>query len=155
MPTETEHKYLVDPQRWKSVKPEKSLRVKQAYLHSDPTKTIRVRVMGGQGFITIKGKTTGASRTEYEYEIPLQDAEELIAGFTTNLVEKIRHYVNFAGKTWEVDEFGGLNAGLLMAEIELGDEQEQYDLPEWVLENITTDKRYSNSNLAIRPFSTW
>lgn len=155
MATETEHKYLVHTERWKNVVPERSEEVKQAYLHSEPGKTIRVRTMGDKGFITIKGKTVNASRPEFEYEIPLDDANELIRNFTTNLIEKIRHFVIHENMLWEVDEFKGLNAGLWIAEIELSHENETYALPDWVNENVTGEKKYSNSKLAEKPFCNW
>lgn len=155
MPTEIEHKYLIHAERWKNVVPERSEEVKQAYLHSEPGKTIRVRTMGDKGFITIKGKTVNASRPEFEYEIPLGDANELIRNFTTNLIEKIRHFVMHENMLWEVDEFKGLNAGLWIAEIELSHENETYALPDWVNENVTGEKKYSNSRLAEKPFCKW
>ncbi|MCD6068063.1 MAG: hypothetical protein K0S33_2889 [Bacteroidetes bacterium] len=155
MTYEIEHKYSVKPEIWKTVHPDKSVEVKQAYLHSDPDKTIRIRTMDSKGYITIKGKTVGASRPEYEYEIPHADALELIAGFATQVIEKRRHYVDYNGNTWEVDEFFGSNRGLMIAEIELSHEGQVYDLPEWIDKNITEDKRYSNSNLALRPYTTW
>jgi CYTH domain-containing protein len=152
---EIEHKYSVKPELWKNVRPSKSVEVKQAYLHSDPAKTIRVRTMDGKGYITIKGATKGASRPEYEYEIPHADALELIAGFSSHVIEKKRHYVEYAGNTWEVDEFFGENEGLFVAEIELSSEDQEYALPGWTDRNITQDKRYSNSNLALKPYKTW
>jgi adenylate cyclase len=101
MPTEIEHKYLVDESLWKNITPGKSVQVRQAYLLTDPDKTIRVRTKGEKGFITIKGKTTGASRPEFEYEIPLDEANELINRFCSSLIEKTRHYVAHEGKTWK------------------------------------------------------
>lgn len=155
MPTEIEHKYLVKKELWKLVIPDSSAEVKQGYLLTDPNKTIRVRTKGNKGFITIKGKSIGASRPEFEYEIPLSEAIELINGFSSNIIEKTRHYVTFENKLWEVDEFKGLNEGLIVAEIELTDENEKYSTPDWVGENVTEDQRYANSNLSIKPFTTW
>ena len=155
MPTETEHKYLVKHERWKKISPEKSIEIKQGYLLTDPEKTIRVRTKNGKGFFTIKGKTNKSSRPEFEYEIPLEDAEELIRKFCSAVVEKTRHLVHFEGKLWEVDEFKGANRGLIVAEIELKDEDEKYALPEWVDKNVTEDPRYANSNLSVNPFSSW
>lgn len=155
MPIEIEHKYLVNHEAWASVNSERSSVMKQAYMQSDPDKTIRVRIAGNTGFLTIKGKSRNASRAEYEYEIPLSEAEELMAQFCNNVVEKVRHYVLFAGKTWEVDIFGGANAGLIVAEIELGSEHEAYDKPHWVGENVTFDPRYTNASLAKKPYSAW
>lgn len=155
MAIEIEHKYLVKKDLWKQIVPDKSVEVKQAYLLTDPTKTIRVRTKDDKGYITIKGKAIGASRSEFEYEIPVTDANELISNFSSNLIEKIRHYVTFENKLWEVDEFKGSNSGLIVAEIELTSENEKYSIPEWVSENVTDDHNYANSNLSIRPYTTW
>ena len=155
MTVEIEHKYLLKHDLWKEVIPHKSIDIKQAYISTDPHKTIRVRTNGEKGYITIKGKNSGASRLEFEYEIPLGDAELLIENFTTNLIEKTRHYIVFAEKTWEVDEFKGANKGLFVAEIELLTEDEHYELPPWVGDNITADQKYANSNLALKPFANW
>ena len=155
MATEIEHKYLVIKDIWKKVIPNKSVEIKQAYLLTDPEKTIRVRTKGNSGFITIKGKSTGASRLEFEYEIPIEDAIELINKFCSNLIEKTRHIVIHDDNTWEVDEFKGLNEGLIVAEIELTSEDEKYSIPNWIDKNVTEDLRYANSNLTIKPFTTW
>jgi CYTH domain-containing protein len=114
-----------------------------------------VRTKGQVGYITIKGKTIGASRPEFEYEIPLADANQLIAKFCSNVIEKTRHYVFSKNNTWEVDVFDGLNQGLIVAEIELNSEEELYQKPDWVTKNVTDDTKYANSNLCIKPFSTW
>jgi CYTH domain-containing protein len=155
MATEIEHKYLVKHELWKNVVPEKSVEIKQAYLSTDPGKTIRVRTAGQKGFITIKGKTTGASRLEFEYEIPYEDALQLISGFCSDVIEKTRHYKSFKNKTWEVDEFKGLNAGLIVAEIELASESEVYSKPAWLDADVTKDNRYFNSSLSKNPFISW
>lgn len=155
MATEIEHKYLVNLDLWKNVIPAKSSVILQAYMLTDPNKTIRVRTKNEKGFITIKGKTNGASRLEFEYEIPLMEAHELIENFCTNKIEKVRHEIFVKGKLWEVDEFKDLNIGLIVAEIELSSENEEYAIPEWVGENVTSDMRYANSNLAINPFINW
>lgn len=155
MPIEIEHKYLVNPEKWKLVVPEKSEIIKQGYLSTDPNKTIRVRTKGNQGFITVKGKSLSASRPEYEYEIPLNEAEEMLQSFCNQSIEKIRHHVVYENKHWEVDVFHGENRGLIVAEIELKSETEDYSIPEWAIENITFDHRFSNSNLSINPYSKW
>lgn len=155
MPTETEHKYLVKPAQWKKVKPKKSVAIKQGYLHSDPAKTIRIRTAGKKAYITIKGKTEKASRPEYEYEIPLAHANELLKLFCNHLIEKNRYHVTFKGKTWEVDEFKGNNAGLLVAEIELKSEDETYALPDWAGKNVTDNPAYANANLVRKPYKMW
>ncbi len=155
MATEIEHKFLVFKNIWEKVIPDKSVEIKQAYLLTDPEKTIRVRTKGNSGFITIKGKSNGAIRLEFEYEIPIEDANELINKFCSNLIEKTRHIVIHDDNNWEVDEFKGLNEGLIVAEIELTSEDEKYSIPNWVDKNVTDDLRYANSNLTIKPFSTW
>lgn len=155
MPLEIEHKYLVKTDLWKKVTPEKSIEIKQAYLLTDPAKTIRIRTAGEKGFMTIKGKTVNAGRPEFEYEIPYADSIDLIRNFCSEPIEKIRHYVTVESKVWEVDEFQGLNVGLVIAEIELQSETEEYKKPEWVDKDVTQDARYANSNLSKKPFTTW
>ena len=155
MPTETEHKYLVNHELWRQIVPDKSVYVRQAYLLTDPNKTIRIRTMDNSGFITIKGKTVGASRPEFEYEIPIAEANELIESFCTDLIQKTRHYIDYENQTWEIDVFEGQNLGLIVAEIELDDKNQQYLKPHWITENVTDDRRYANSNLSLKPFSTW
>jgi CYTH domain-containing protein len=155
MAIEIEYKYLVKADIWKKVVPDKSVEIRQGYLLTDPEKTIRVRTKGNHGYITIKGKSVGASRPEFEYEIPLADANQLIDGFCSHVVEKIRHLIVHDQKTWEVDVFSGMNEGLIVAEIELTREDEKYSLPEWVDKDVTDDIRYANANLSIKPFKTW
>ena len=155
MPTEIEHKYIVRQELWKQIIPEKSVEIKQAYLLTDPNKTIRIRTKGDTGFITIKGKSIGASRPEFEYEIPVADAIELINNYSIHIIEKTRHYITIDNKLWEVDEFKGLNVGLIVAEIELTNENEKYSIPDWAGANVTEDQKYANSNLSIKPFTTW
>lgn len=155
MAVEIEHKYLVKLEEWTKVRTTKFTEIKQGYLQTDPNKTIRVRTKGNQAYITIKGKAVGASRLEFEYEIPLADAKELLDKFCSNLIEKVRYYLIHDGKTWEIDVFTGLNAGLIVAEIELNSEDETYTLPNWVGDNVTNDVRYANSNLSVTPFSKW
>lgn len=152
---EIEHKYLVKHELWKQITPNKIVQIRQAYLSKDPAKTIRIRTAGEKGFITIKGKSVGASRPEYEYEIPLGEANELINKFCNTLIEKTRHYVLYENKTWEVDVFEGLNAGLIVAEIELNSEDENYLKPDWIDRDVTEDRRYANSNLTVNPFTNW
>ena len=155
MPTEIEHKYLVKMELWKKVVPNESKPVKQGYVSSSPVSSVRVRVMGDKGYVTIKGKSTNASRLEYEYEIPLTEAEEMLSAFCSNDIIKTRHYVKYGAHTWEVDEFHGLNSGLIVAEIELSSTEEKYELPDWIDINVTSDKRYTNANLVLKPFTTW
>lgn len=155
MAIEIEYKYLVNAAIWQKVTPDKSTSIKQGYILTDPLKTVRVRTKGPKGFLTIKGKAIGAARPEFEYEIPLADAEELLNNFCENIIAKMRHLVNHEGKCWEVDVFEGDNAGLIVAEIELSEENEQFAIPAWIGDDITTDFRYSNSSLSEHPFRKW
>ena len=129
--------------------------LKQGYLSVDPERVVRVRIEGDQAWITIKGKMKGISRPEFEYFIPVEDAEALLR-FSINVpIEKIRHRIEFDGKLWEVDEFLALNKGLLLAEIEMEYETQKISLPDWVGEEVTSDHRYYNSWLSVHPYTTW
>ena len=121
----------------------------------DPRRTVRIRIAGIQGFLTIKGETCGATRSEYEYEIPAEEARELLALCDTPLVEKTRYVEMFCGKRWEVDIFHGANEGLRVAEIELAAEAEEFALPEWVGDEVTGERRYYNAALIAHPYSAW
>ena len=127
----------------------------QGYLSRDPRRTVRIRIAGIQGFLTIKGETCGATRSEYEYEIPVEEARELLALCDTPLVEKTRYVEMFCGKRWEVDIFHGANEGLRVAEIELTAEAEEFALPEWVGDEVTGERRYYNAALIAHPYSAW
>ena len=127
----------------------------QGYLSRDPRRTVRIRIAGIQGFLTIKGETCGATRSEYEYEIPAEEARELLALCDTPLVEKTRYVEMFCGKRWEVDIFHGANEGLRVAEIELAAEVEEFALPEWVGDEVTGARRYYNAALIAHPYSAW
>lgn len=147
---EIERKFLVDKVHWAlQAKPE-GQKIKQAYLVNSPEKTIRVRTKGTKGFLTIKGPTVGISRAEYEYEIPVHEAEELIQQFAVQYIEKIRYEITVGKHKWEVDEFGGKLAGLMLAEIELAAEDELFERPEWVTLEVSEDVNYYNSNLINR-----
>jgi len=155
MGREIEYKYLVNKKLWPKVTAVNRVMIKQAYLHCGTDISIRIRIKEDGGFITIKGKAEGPVRPEFEYEIPLEDANDLLTHFSSPIIEKIRHYVSCEHKTWEVDEYLGLNAGLITAEIELSDINEKYSLPFWIEKDITGDFRYSNASLSLRPFTTW
>jgi CYTH domain-containing protein len=130
--------------------------MRQVYLVAVPVRTVRVRIEGERAVITIKGKSIGASRGEWEYGIPVPDATELLDGLCEQpQVEKIRHRIEHAGHTWEVDEFLGPNAGLVVAEIELDAEDEAFEKPDWIGAEVTGDKRYYNSSLIRQPYSQW
>ena len=154
MGVEIERKFLVLGEAWRTLGMATLLR--QGYLNADPARTVRVRIEGDTGLLTIKSKNVGASRGEWEYPIPLPDAEELLDTLCERpLVEKIRRRIEHAGFTWEVDEFLGENAGLVVAEIELPSEAAAFDRPDWIGQEVTGDKRYYNSSLIRFPFSRW
>jgi CYTH domain-containing protein len=133
------------------------LRILQGFLSVDPERTVRVRCIGNHGFMTIKGRTfdQGTSRAEWEYEIPLQEAEELLSLCIPAPVEKVRYQVPCGGHTFEVDEFLGANEGLVLAEVELQDKGEEFTRPSWLGEEVTGDPRYYNSQLSQNPYSKW
>ncbi|MDB5959927.1 MAG: hypothetical protein JWP59_1221 [Massilia sp.] len=153
MGVEIERKFLLAGDGWRSLGVAVSMR--QGYLSSDKARVVRVRIEGEQAYITIKGKSAGATRGEWEYPVPVADAEELLLLCEQPLVEKVRRRIDFQGHTWEVDEFFGVNAGLIVAEIELSSEGEAFDKPEWIGAEVTDDARYYNSSLVKRPFSSW
>ena len=151
---EIERKFLVTGTAWKALGTSTVFR--QGYLNDEKERTVRVRVAGDKGFLTIKGKNTGAVRTEFEYEIPVEDALKMLETMALRpLIEKTRTVIVCGGHIWEVDEFMGDNAGLVVAEIELTDENEVFDKPDWIGDEVTGDTRYYNSNLVIHPFSKW
>lgn len=152
MATEIERKFLVNGTAWRQPHP---VQFRQGYLNRDRERTVRVRVAGEQAFLTIKGLTQGISRAEFEYAIPVSDAEQLLQLCQGPLIEKARHVVVVNGTTWEVDEFFGDNAGLFVAEVELESEEQSFDRPDWLGTEVTQDPRYYNSNLATRPYSSW
>jgi CYTH domain-containing protein len=153
--TEIERKFLVDKERWLAFYKEPGIGYLQGYLSIDEEKVVRVRVAGDKGFITIKGKSENFSHPEFEYEIPLDDARELIHHFTKTRVEKIRIRIMHENHVWDVDEFLGENEGLLMAEIELEHPEETFVKPGWLGKEVTDDVRYYNAYLSIHPFRTW
>jgi adenylate cyclase len=154
MGKEIERKFLVTGNSFKDQGTPRLL--KQGYICNSTFKAVRVRIDNTTGFITIKGATKGITRPEYEYEIPLGDAKELLENFCDpSVIEKVRYEVVVEGYTWEVDEFLGDNAGLIVAEIELNDETETCPKPAWVGEEVTDDPRYLNSNLAKKPYKSW
>ena len=155
MGVEIERKYSVNKEKWdKVIKTEKHF-YRQGYLSTDPDKTIRVRVTDTHGFITIKGRSIGITRPEFEYKIPKSDAIQLLHNFAKSIVSKIRYKIEFKNKLWEVDEFLEDNVGLVIAEIEINSENEQYDIPEWAEQDVTGQEKYYNSNLSINPYKNW
>lgn len=155
MGLEIERKFLVDAEKWKAFAKPQGTPYQQGYLVNEKGKTIRIRIAGDKAFITIKGETTGFTRKEYEYEIPLQDAQELLKSFALQGTAKTRYRIPVAGKVFEVDEFKGENEGLIVAEIELKSESDSFEKPDFLGEEVTFDPRYYNSNLATHPFSSW
>ena len=152
MGIEIERKFLVVGEGWRQAA--RTL-LAQGYLNRDKERTVRVRVAGARAFLTVKGASAGATRTEFEYEIPVADAQALLALCEGPVVRKWRHEVRHEGHTWEVDEFLDDNAGLVVAEIELESEQQTFAKPDWVGREVTGDPRYYNSSLATLPYSRW
>ena len=159
---EIERKFLVHDAAWRAVRAGEGTLFRQGYLSREPLRTVRVRRAGDLAFLTIKGQSkatadVGAAlvRPEFEYPIPAADADHLLALCIQPLIEKRRHLVPHEGHTWEVDEFMGDNTGLVVAEIELGQADEAFVVPAWVGDEVTSDRRYANSNLVAHPFSTW
>jgi adenylate cyclase len=154
MPQEIERKFLLRTDAWRT-SAGAGTPYQQGYLSTDKARTVRVRLAGARGYLTVKGPTLGATRDEFEYEIPEADARAMIERLCERIVVKTRHRVAHEGHTWEIDEFHGENAGLLVAEIELRAEDEAFARPDWLGAEVTDDPRYFNANLARAPFSTW
>jgi len=155
MAQEIERKYLVADDSWRSAVTG-SARIMQGYLASGEHVTVRVRVKGDAGYLTVKGATQGVSRSEFEYEIPVADACDMLSGLAQGpVIDKVRHLVPVGGHVWEVDVFAGDNEGLVMAEVELAADDESYEVPDWAGAEVSHDPRYFNVNLASRPYRTW
>jgi adenylate cyclase len=155
MAIEIEHKFLLANDDWRKAV-QKSVKYKQGYLSSQPTSSIRIRIADQQAWLNIKSATIGTQRLEFEYEIPLHDAEAIINTLCGKpLIEKIRHFVLHEGNTWEIDEFEGDNKGLIVAEIELSEAGEDFAKPHWLGAEVTHELRYYNNNLAIKPYLKW
>ena len=152
MAKEIERKFLVKEGAWRN---EKGTLYRQGYLNSMKERVVRVRTIGDKGYLTIKGLTVGASRMEFEYEIPRQDADQLLDICEKPLIEKIRYKVVEGEFVWEIDEFLGENQGLIVAEVELESENQEFPKPHWSTEEVTGDPRYFNSNLIRNPYKTW
>ena len=154
MGVEIERKFLLTGDAWRTLGEPQLLR--QGYLSSDPDRTVRVRIEGEKGSMTIKGRSTGATRGEWEYPIPLTDAAELLERLCQQpIIEKYRRRIAYAGNIWEVDEFLGANAGLVVAEIELSSEDQHFDRPDWIGAEVTHERRYFNSSLIALPYCAW
>lgn len=150
MATEIEYKFLVNREKWDQVEKSQPELIVQGFLMKSKELVIRVRIKGEKGFLTIKGANTGISRSEFEYEIPLQDAEELMQQFIGKYISKHRYEVIFAGKKWEVDVFSGKLEGLILAELEVDSADEKISLPDWVTEDVSTNPEYFNAVLIER-----
>jgi adenylate cyclase len=155
MSSEIERKFLIDKKLWSNFHAPKGMKYKQGYLLTEPDKTIRIRVTEASAYLTIKGETKGISRPEFEYSIPVKDANEMLTLFAGKILEKIRYRIEFKGKIWEVDVFEGENEGLILAEIELKSENEKFEIPEWIAEEVSGDERFYNSYLSLHPFKFW
>jgi adenylate cyclase len=163
---EIERKFLVANEGWRRdaerIPGARSTFMRQGYLSSNADRIVRVRIDGEQAVLTIKGKAQGEggpgsiSRGEWEYPIPVADAQELLGKLCEQpLIEKVRHRIPYAGLVWEVDEFFADNAGLVVAEVELESEQQEFARPAWLGEEVSHDRRYANANLLKHPFSQW
>jgi CYTH domain-containing protein len=155
MNQEIERKFLVNKSLWKKVNKPEGLYLKQTYLSTNPDKTIRVRVLGEKGFITLKGRAKGLIRPEFEYEVPLEDAIQMIDLFGETVIEKTRYEINFKNHLWEIDVFDGANKGLIVAEIELTSETEKFVKPDWLSKEVSEEPKYFNANLQETPYNEW
>ena len=154
MGKEIERKYLIKDDTWR--KDASGTTYRQGYLSTVKERTVRVRTIDDKGFLTIKGITIGATRREYEYEIPTADANEMLDELCEKpIIEKTRFKIPHTGLTWEIDEFAGVNQGLIVAEVELESEDQNIDFPPWVGEEVSGDPRYFNSNLIANPYTNW
>lgn len=154
MAAEVERKFLVIGQQWRTLAT--GVPYRQGYLSTVKERTVRVRTAGAHAYLTVKGLTTGVSRLEFEYEIPVADANRMLDELCERpLIEKLRYRIPFGALTWEVDEFLGDNRGLVVAEVELERADQPIDRPGWIGADISADPRYFNSNLVRRPYSTW
>ncbi len=156
MSQEIERKFLVKNSNWRQEIIEPGVLLSQGYLNNSKERTVRVRISGEQGFLTIKGLTTGISRLEFEYAIPTHDAKIILQSLCLQpILEKIRYKIKHKGFLWEVDEFLGENKGLILAEIELTSETQSFPFPSWIGDDVSHDPRYFNSRLQESPYSKW
>jgi adenylate cyclase len=153
MAFEIERKFLVKENNWRNGQ---GTMYRQGYLNTDENRNVRVRVIDDRGYLTVKGISKGASRVEYEYEIPKAEADAMLDNLCEKpLITKKRYKIEFKGFVWEVDEFLGENQGLIIAELELESEDQVFIKPEWIGEEVTEDPKYFNSNLIHHPYSKW
>ncbi|OUL19252.1 adenylate cyclase [Nostoc sp. RF31YmG] len=154
MAKEIERKFLVNGDSWRKLA--EGILFVQGYISTAKQATVRVRIVGNQGYLTIKGISVKYSRSEFEYPIPLADAQEMLDTLCDRpLIEKIRYRIEYGNLIWEIDEFDGVNKGLILAEVELSHEQQKIELPIWIGEEVSDNPKYFNSNLVKHPFSQW
>jgi CYTH domain-containing protein len=154
MAKEIERKFLVKSDAWRTLA--EGVLYRQGYLNSVKERTVRIRTVGNEAFLTIKGLTVGATRSEYEYSIPLADCNAMLDTLAEKpIIEKKRYKIQNDGLTWEVDEFFGENQGLIVAEVELQSENQSFTKPDWIGEEVTGDPRYFNANLIKHPYTKW
>lgn len=154
MPTEIERKFLVKSDEWRNLAT--GIIYRQGYIATKKGTTVRVRLAGSQGYLTIKGASKGISRAEYEYEIPAEEAQEMLNNLCEPpLIEKTRYKIAIDDLIWEVDEFVGENQGLIIAEVELSDANQTINIPDWIGQEVSDDPRYYNANLVQHPYSQW
>jgi adenylate cyclase len=155
MPLEIERKYLLKTDRWRALV-EKSTPMRHGYLSAEGGKaSVRVRIQGDVGMLNVKAATVGVARAEFEYEIPIAHAAQMLETLCNQLILKTRHYLHHGGLLWEIDAFEGENAGLVVAEVELEQEDQAIDFPDWLGEEVTHLHRYYNTRLAVHPFQGW
>ncbi|XOV67500.1 MAG: CYTH domain-containing protein [Fluviicola sp.] len=147
MGQEIEYKFLVDTEQWNRIVKPEPLLIIQSYLQKEKERTVRIRVKGNKGYLTIKGATKGVTRAEYEYEVPLNDVEEMISTFKLPHIRKRRYEVQVDQHLWEVDVFEGALAGLILAEVEVQEEGVSFTKPDWVTEDVSLNPKYYNAVL--------
>lgn len=154
MAKEIERKFLVKGNAWRGLA--EGVHYRQGYLNSQKERTVRIRTVGDKAVITVKGLTIGCTRLEFEYQIPYADCESMLDNLAEKpLIDKTRYRIPMGKFVWEIDEFHAENDGLIIAEIELPDEDTPFDRPDWIGEEVSSDPRYYNSNLVAHPYSTW
>lgn len=154
MAKEIERKFLVIGNKWRELA--NGTHYRQGYLNSIKERTVRIRTINDKAYLTIKGPTIGVTRMEFEYEIPYNDCVEMLDNLAEKpIIEKTRYKIKADNLVWEIDEFFGVNEGLIVAEVELQSEEQKFEKPEWIGEEISGDPRYFNSNLVNNPYTTW
>ena len=154
MAKEIERKFLVVGDDWRKLA--KGTHYRQGYLNSTKERTVRIRTIDDKAFLTVKGPTVGVTRMEFEYEIPHNECVEMLTYLAEQpIIEKVRYKISDNGLIWEVDEFLGVNEGLIVAEVELQSEDQEFIKPDWIAEEVSGDPRYFNSNLVNNPYTTW